>query len=425
MTCDDLDRQMEEALKATRPAPPAGWQARAVEALRATTPRRTLHFGRYAAVAVACATVAWLGLARLPELKASGLLDLALLAAQQAKTVHVTAVVPQAAGESVTESWLSREGLLRTEQREGGNLRELRLCDDTRLIWYGAGEKGAAAREDYMPSQYVGVLFSMDLGNALAPLGAPLHNGSLALLGEREEPDGQGETVRIAEVQWTVGEHAYNSLLGGLRYPPGEKVLLRLWTDPKKGRAIRMEQYRQEGGEPHLACRVQFEWDVQVPAAARQFEVPPGTEYVRDPWWESRGRQTLAEAKTRDWVVTLHALDVDRTGHLLVSVSRLETRATTTTNSAPPIWVEATGDDGTTYRQLPLGPYVGGPGAAYSVVSLEPESPDRTPHRVTLVIDPYARPRSRGETVTFRDLPLPARQDAVDLVVTGRETTRH
>jgi len=404
--------------------------------MTAPRPARGLRVGWLAAITVAAVTAIGLGMIALPSLKASGLLDRAIQAAHRARTAHVTTRVWGVGGEVLAEDWLSQDGFRRMERWEGDELVNLDIFSGSHHLSYRwlRATRARHAEETFEPIPWVRASPEGQLQGVLLPLDAPLHKGSLTLLDEREEADASGAVKKIVEMSWRPGERncLYMTVYDqaacdrrGLVYEEDDEIFIRMQIDPDTDLPVQMEHYRLTGRTWELTCLSQYEWDMEIPQEVREFEPPRGTTLERDLWWETRIDAELARASSRDWVVTIHALDVNRSGDIVLSVSRAETGANKTTNSAPPIVVQAVGDDGSRYSQSNVGPFMGGPGVAFAATPLQAEDAGARPKSVTLTIWPYPSSPSEDQSVTFRNIPLPPRRDVDDVQAAEREVIQY
>ncbi len=81
-------------------------------------------------------------------------------------------------------------------------------------------------------------------------------------------------------------------------------------------------------------------------------------------------------------------------------------------NSAPPLKVVAVGDGGEEYTQDHSFGCLNARSVGYWNTTLHPKDPSAQPKSITLTIWPYDAEPCQDQCVTFRDIPLPARQDA-------------
>jgi hypothetical protein len=430
MLTEEQERHLQRTLKAAQSAPGPGLEARAMAAMGQAKPGRP---SRRLLVASAVGVLALLGfgVARLPMGTASGIIDEMLATAAETSAVHMTGCGVGA--EVVVEEWISEDGFSREEWREDDQLLWLDLRSGDFTVHYRLNPDNGevTARENFIPLREVSVLDESyrqrRMTSSLWPLGGPLDNGRLDLVSESSEMNERGEVVDLVEVEWTPGGRTMmytyqdGDYIRELVYEEGEPVLIRVEVDPSSGLPLRLEHYTEtEAGwqNTYAAC---YEWNMEIPEELRTFTPPRGTVVECHHWWESRIDQVIAEAATTDWLVTLHSVEVNRHGDIWLSLSRAETadsRMGDAYNSAPPIRVEAVGSGGESYSQL--GRYscynMGGEGwgVGYWTTTLEAADPDRRPRSVTLTVVPYPEGVSKADSVTFRNVRLPARQDVDD-----------
>jgi len=423
MKSDPTDEKLAELLE--RAAPPLCQEAReralgqmAKGAVARARPRRR----RWAVLAGAfAALLIGLGFLSLPTGSAKGAWAQALSLASRATMVHVTGHKWTEEGEVEFERWESRGGFLREEERQDGRLVQLRLNTEGRLLFYNA---------------YLRETLSSDM--------PPRPEILPASLPEQEHVARWVESVRRFEAfsHLKVAERREGNLCGGLRdvvevegllrgrlfdngtmYKSGDRYRWRVEIDPSSGRMVSEERYRRvKGGPWELVLQTDsIEWGGEIPEKAREFTSPAGTRITSVRWWKGRADRVLAEGATPDWEVRLHSIDVNRKGDLYLMLSRRRTphsRVPETYNSTTmPIVVEEAPDGaGGWYIQRDDFSCA----YEYWVTVLKhesaPENPS-PPDRVALNIYPFPDPMSDiNEFVTFKDLPLPPRQQGEDLL---------
>jgi hypothetical protein len=428
MLTEGQERHLRRTLKTAQSAPSPELEARARAAMAEPTRARRARHRLVVVSAVAALALLGFGLTRLPVSSASGLFGGFLAAASQAKTLHLQATIDDD-GIVVIEKWeASEERFWRRDRWEAGELTSLGMSDGEFTARYridsetGRGE----TTERYDVLTQGAVLHGWpEPAPALGPLrllAEPIDSGELELIYEGRETNDLGEAVDVVEAEWRPeGTHVMYYHLGdeggtGLRYEEGERVLIRVEVDPASSLPRAMTHSVEQDGARRSTFEAEFEWNAEIPEAARTFTPPAGSTVEHDYWWERRFPEVVAEAETRDWVVTLHAIDSDRHGWIHLSLSRHESGENRITNSGPPILVEAVGSGGERYDQdSNFGPFFGGPGCAYAVVRLIPVAETPQPDSITLTVTPYAGSPSQGQTLTFENLPLPPRQPVDDL----------
>ncbi len=426
MLTEEQERHLRRTLKAAQSAPSPELEARAMAAM--AVPARAGRSRRRLLVVSAVAALALLGfgLTRLPVSSASGLFEGFLATASQAKTMHMQATIDDD-GLVMIEKWEApEERFSRRDRWEAGELTLFRMSDGEFTASYRIEpETGPGRTTERFDVLTQGALLSgyPEPAPSLGPLrvfAEPIHNGDLELIYEGRETNDLGEAVDVVEAEWRPeGTHMmyYYGRPGrgtGLLYEDGERVLIRVEVDPASSLPRAMSHSVEENGARRTTFEAEFEWNAEIPDAARTFTPPPGSIVEHDYWWERRFPEVVAQGETRDWVVTLHAIDSDVNGWIHLSLSRHETGAVRTRNCAPAILVEALGSNGERYEQdRNMGPFFGGPGCAYVVVRLIPLAETPQPASITLTIAPYTDSPSEGQSVTFENLPLPPPVDDV------------
>ncbi|MBE9565525.1 MAG: hypothetical protein IMF16_02110, partial [Proteobacteria bacterium] len=197
--------------------------------------------------------------------------------------------------------------------------------------------------------------------------------------------------------------------------------------DPTTNRVLSMSHHKYEGlWEP--TYRADYEWDVEIPDSIREFRPPEGTILQRLTWWESRADELLDRSTTEDWDVTLHAVDVNPQRDVTLSLSRINTPDSAVQavyNTAEPIRVDAVGSSGERYEQLSRYGCYNAYDVGYWTTTLERQEPGDDPRAVTLTIEPFPKGVSEGQSVIFRYVPLPPRQDVEDVYLTAIEVTEY
>ena len=197
---------------------------------------------------------------------------------------------------------------------------------------------------------------------------------------------------------------------------------MRWEAEAATGRLLCEKHWRTVGGRWKLvAYSEEVAWDVDIPRDTWTFVPPEGWRVEYHRWWTGRVENTLASGQTQDWQVTLHAMDMNKNGDLILTWSRLPSRevADRLDGRVTPFRISAADDLGVTYEQdggkeCMRGRY----GRDYLATTLrraQSATPPGLGRTVTLTIhvsmwEPYA-----DQVVTFADLPLPPRQDKVDV----------
>jgi hypothetical protein len=418
------DERVAALVQAAEPAvePAAGWEERAVAAMEAAGERgrRRRQVMRRALIAASAGAMVCLligGVAVRPALTARDILSRALEAVDQASTMHVV-------GQSATtatfsyEQWSARDGLVRQEKREGGELAWLRLFDDGWETTYSPGVAGAAADKGAGQGQ----------GRAAVTF-EPLYEPPATLERSRiwwlfrslEDLGGymgfvveEGPTIDVVQAEGTATLPLGVGICGAV-YDEGDHISAQVVMDHCTGRLLRVTVSRLQA-DWQLLYEESYGWDEELPEWVRDFEAPAGTLVTRRTWWAGRYGQTLATGHTRDWEVTIHALDLNREGDILLSMSRRmtpESQMPVPYDMAPLPEVEATDDAGGVYEETE-GHAVGErQGFGYEGVDLKRKGGGPRPSVATFHIHPYPDGVSADQAVTLT-VPLPPRQEVED-----------
>jgi hypothetical protein len=427
---DRIDEEIKKAVREAAGEPRGAVGQRALARMAAVRPSRGLS-RRWVLIAltVVMAAVGGAWLLAVPGLTATGIIEEMMRAAAASDSAHMTESVWME-GETVTrEQWVSSRGLAR-EMRVGEQVVQVELFGVDRTLLYVAADTGRAFVEESggrlcTPERKAALLSEGLLGSAML---FALSDGSSRLLSEQLANEGDGRSTRIVEIQWrpprgTTGVFALNNK--GLIYNHGETILIHVVADAETRRPTRVEHFRLVNGTREPTYQADIEWDIAVPQDVWQFTPPEDTRVERSIDWAIMAKQELVRGQTRDWTVVLHAIEVAANGDVHLAISRAETGANVIASSAPPIRVSALGSDGERYHQTDRGPFFGAPGLARAVVTLEPENRGATPRSITLTVTPYPADPSEDQSVTFRNLPLPPRQDVDDLLATETEVIQY
>jgi len=429
-----IDGQIREAVCEAAGEPRGELRARALEAMADVRPRSATWRGRSVALAAAAvALVFGLGFVPLPAGSAKGALGRALAAVERATTVHMRAHAWTSKGNFDLERWVSEDGFSRTEKRENGELVNLDITRGERVLLYLVSpEDGKAyAHEGFWPTNRHKRPAVLEGRSYLAGLFYSLESLATELdvtppdvkVTEHRERSLWGGAVDVVEAEWTVRGSCQ---ISGVDYRDGDTVKIRAEIDPETDRMISMSQYRFEGvWEPRY--RAEYEWDVDIPEAG-EFRPPKGTELRRDTWWEERADQILAAGTTEDWEVVLHSIDVNRRGDLVLSLHRAprpESPMSRWQNGSVRWSVEAVDDAGVGYRHAGGGPWHSYFLVGYGTAKLVRAQEARNGRTVTVTVYPYPRGDTADQSVTFRGVPLPPRQDVDDPIAEAVEVIQY
>jgi hypothetical protein len=434
MKTDRVDESMAQLLETAAPELSAGWEGRAMARLTATRPARGIS-RRLVLAAVGVAALVGLGFVPIPMGSAAGALERALAQAEQATTVHMTGHAWNPDGDYDFEMWASDDGFYRTDKLAGGQPVSVTLISGARRLDYGVadddGKQYASELFDptthhlggpKMPDRSYVEGFFQSFKRMHEQLGVPAPDMKIS---ERRERSLLGITRDVIDAEWTVQG---DGSISGVNYRDGDMVRMRYEIDPHTGRLLRVKQYKFEGTwEPRYEA--EYVWDVEIPVNVRDFQPPQGTKLTRMLWWEKRVDQVVAQADTDDWGVSLHSLDVNREGDIVLSLSRQwkdESTLSRYMDSAPVIWVQAADNAGGRYTQLNRFSCYNTGTVGYWTTTLQRSSAAGNPSTVTLTVYPYVRKgRSPGQSVSFRNIPLPPRQNTDDLFAAETEVIQY
>ena len=122
--------------------------------------------------------------------------------------------------------------------------------------------------------------------------------------------------------------------------------------------------------------------------------------------------------------MTLHAVDVNRHGDIVLSLQRAVNPKSALSASERAVRVEATDDVGGEYEQLGHYNCWNTGRVGYWITTLKRQQAKGSPQAVTLIIYPCPSGVSAGEVVRF-DVPLPPRQKVDDVLKAATEVTQY
>jgi len=439
MTDNSFDDRLREVLRSAELtiSPREGWEQRAASEMARATQRGARSPRRRMLVAIGALLgllIVGLGFVPFPVGKATGALGRAVAMMSVGDTVHVTSRSWYSDDTSFEmEEWMSADGFYRQESRENGQLTMATLAEGPWELHCSLDELGTPRTSgSYDPT---------GLHPQLMPYGSELERRfewlrHLAEWRGAPEPElavteqrvvsAWGGPIDVVDIEWTVGTGGAYFMLGS--YSEGDCVRVRAHVDADTDRLLRVEQFREDAGAWERTCEVSYEWDVEIPESVRHLELPAGISVTWYTWWEKRAEQIIAQAETRDWVVTLHAIDIQRNGDVVLSVSRVETpdsEMPLAYNSAPPLVVEGIGSPGELYAQQNYYGCYNARRSGYWTTTLKPEDPGALPRSLTLTIWPYRESPSEEQFVVFPNVPLPPRQDVNDLYAAEKRVVQY
>ena len=422
MSDRELQAEIAGLLETVRPELTPELEVRAVAAVAAARARPARPRRRMIAVAVGAAVaLVGLGFVPIPMGSAKGALDRAIANAGNARTVHV--VYRELRHGFASEEWLSEDGFWRREYRPKGEPTQVILEADGWDASYTVDADGRTSDGEafYDPC-------------SLQPVPMPDRVGffkrrhHLSLMGDQRRssthPAPQTREFREARL-WSGEVDVFEERavledrvmdgnpghVGEVLYAKGDAMLTRAEFDARTGALLSQREYWLHDGGSELVSEETYEWNVEIPEELKQISLSSGRKLTRTGPWRSRAEQVIARGSTKDWVFTVHGIDVDHRGEILLWVSRAPTpdQNPDIYNSGPPMKVEAVGSAGERYTQdngfsCMNSRYVG-----YWTTTLKPEWAGNQPARITLTIWPYASEPCEEQSLVFRDIPLPPR----------------
>ena len=421
--CDDA--AITEMLRRVVPASTnAAWREGAIAAIQSAqrTQRRPIASVTAIAAGVAVAMIG-LGFVPIPMGKAPGALARAMAMASQATTVHIVGRAWVSGQESSTETWASDDGFYRSDTTSPRDLHEvyLRRGPMVLMYWVEDGQQYAGGGFDpcLLQSDAAGLpaatksyiqVFCESFKAMQEQLGLPSPDVRITERRERSLWGGERDIVQADLI--TKGE----SNISGVHYDEGSRIRIGAEIDPTTSRILHMTQEAFEGTWERR-YEADYEWDVEIPSHVREFTPPSGTKLVRHLWWQQRAGQTLAEGQTADWDVVLHAVDVGRSGNVVLSLERrlkADSALSRNMNSGVPLRVEGVGSNGKGYAQRRVFSCFNDSVVGYWTTTLTPGNPNAHPRTITLTVWPYPKGASEDQSITFNNIPLPSRQNAED-----------
>ncbi|MBN1460058.1 MAG: hypothetical protein JXA57_10995 [Armatimonadetes bacterium] len=447
MKTEHTDHVFGEFLEQAAPEMTDGWEERATEALHAVNPARVRSHWRVLPIAAGAAAVVILALSLVPSWQGERAWAFAQAAAARADSLHVTGRILVTDWDCTFERWITADGFRRYETRDGedGWLVSFNQQDGQRDAWFFVGKEGKHGLvKTAVPG--IGGPTPVSRGDALVDLLQliPFMNHCADLeLRTWEERDTNGRVVEVIEGQGTFeGElhaHGYGDFYRGMPLMFQATVLQetglllslecwrgagQAWHQDIEGDKPRERPglggifnfWRPSGEWERIFTTEKVEWNVPVPAAVSRLDWPEGTRVQVQHWLDTRGNQELGRAAVTEGEVVLHALDVNRRGDIFITVSRPGRGVL----GAPDcLRVEnmdfAVVDD----RGRPYGQsnhYFGGMcgfAREYEVTDLRGGygvDDDTRSRSVTVTVWPFSDEWHTGESVTFRDVPLPEPQ---------------
>jgi hypothetical protein len=224
----------------------------------------------------------------------------------------------------------------------------------------------------------------------------------------------EGESI-IVEIRTEVTDRPFG--YGEVDYSKWGELRSVYKIDPESHHVLSMEQY-YSAENWRKTYEAEYHWNVPVPDSLKHFSFPPGTVISHSNWWDTREDKVVRSIETKDWILTLHAIDVNREGEIYLSLTRVlkpESKLgpwEITPLLLPKISVQ----DNLGHEYDGIGPFergfvgdmlYGGLGC-YRTSKDKPGAP--LPRAITLTVYPYPTGKSRTEKYVLRDIPLPPRQ---------------
>jgi len=377
---------------ATAPAPPP-----------ARSRRRVI-----AAAAVALAALVALGFVPFPAGSASGALGRAIAAFETTSGFYMRAreVRHRDIKDRMTEVWEAPGGLLRIAYWEEGRLQSWQLRGaDFQAYCNPAGQFASVydlppAHSYRSPYQSLGPIRDMVASRKA-------QTGTTAVREWRQRSLWGSESDVIEATEPLEGpDQGWRRMRWEVDAATGRLISEKHWWMPHGG-AWELVAYTEE-----------VTWDVDIPSDTWAFVPPEGWKVRYYRWWTGRVENTLANGHTRDWQVTVHAVDADRNGDLVITTSRTPTAgAQDRTWPDIPMEIEAVDNLGVTYRSIP-DPSINYEGAPdYQVTALRRSGsaiPPGQARTLSLTVRPYPDEAYAGQALTFAGLSIPPLQDQVD-----------
>ncbi len=423
---------MEAALPISEAAPERRAEALAAMGAAGQHPARP-RTRRIALLTMAAAVLVGLGFVPIPMGRSKGALDRVLAAADHARNVYIRSVTYAGEGEAVSEEWIDEAGFSREEFSLDGGLVGLTLSVGAWETWFTPqpGEKPDEVMVTYDPCLlHPPVMPGREQflrGFAIHAYVAELHGrpAPQVTLREYREASIWGGEVVVLEATETITEAVQEKQRNGSYapfYQPGDTKVTRAEMDPDTGELLSVREYRVSSGEWTLHAETTYEWNVDIPEDLKHFDPPAGAKVTYNTWWEHRAEATIASGETQDWVFTVHTVDINRTGDITLSVSRVPTPEANPKifNSGPGMVVEAVGSGGERYTQDSGFSCMNSRYVGYWTTTLHPEDPAKQPASLTFTVWPYDADPCADQSLVLRDVPLPPRQDVDDVMYPAR-----
>ncbi len=425
MDTERAEARMTEAVEAVRPEFTPALRQRMVAEIEAEAPARVHPRRRWIALVVgAAAVLVGLGFVPLPAGRTHGVLARAMATLDAGPSIHVVARGWSGEDEYRIEEWSAADGSMRYEKWKNGELSYLVMDSAERRLSYNA-YAGAAHEYDAPPMPgrkqiLTGGSTRAGFEGGLDFLKRDLH----ANVSEHRERSLWGGVVDVIEVEMHVSPGV---VLSGIPYDEAGTAILRAEVDPQTNRVLSLREYlKTEDGQRLVFETEAIEWDVEIPASAWEFEPPTGTKVERHTWWATRADQELATAQSGDWKVVLHAIDVSHTGDVVLTLSRWLPEGEEDIERRPETpYVQATDDRSGTYSQHSGFGCYENPNGGYWITTLHPDRSGPAADTITLTIGSVEEAERGHPAVTFRDLPLPPRQEAEDLFKAATEVVQY
>ncbi len=427
------DMQTTEVFQ--RAVPPLNPQVRdrAVQAMANSAPARAHPRRRLIAITVGVAAVVLFGLGFVPfpAGSAKGALARAQAGMLNAGTFHMVAMGWVEGMEYRFETWASQEGLYREDRWENGSLNTSDMTwPEGHLSYVAAVGKADEHDSPHMPPRLV---WSRNMSDraGLEKLFAFLRDILAGTVTERRVKTLWGGERDVVIAEATVNR---SSVISGIPYLRAGKVRVVAEIAPDTGRLISLEEYSLNRDSSELKYRTEsVEWDVEIPEDTWTFNPPSGTTLHRYRWWTDRQDKLLATGNTANWQVNVHTIDVNRSGDLVVTLSRwLLQPDVQELSSSPSPSVHVEDSASVEYVQEPSFTCVNWVSekqtGGYWTTTLRRDrsaEPTQAPRSVSLTIHPYSYAPYQAEAVTFRNLPLPPRQQADDLFKASEEVIQY
>jgi hypothetical protein len=419
MADEQLEKNIGNLLESAQPVAdlPADMRGRVMSALADTKMNKGGLLKRWrlaTAIGVAAVVLFALGFIPFPAGSAKGALSRAMAAVNSVVTVHIvgSAWSPNT-GWNKFQEWIAEDGFSRRETYEGNRLATLEFRKGSEVLrcTFPAGKEGVVTYKYYDPTRLNNPNNEMPNRDYVAHLLGFIQHFKLlsdCKISEKRLRSAWGGETDVVELE---GILEGNASIDQLNLVDGDLIKIHAEIDPNTNR-LRSLTYSKFQKTWQELYETTYEWDIPIPEELKAFQPPTDAKVLRSEFWRERGQQELAHAQTQDWVIILHAIDMDEQGNLLVAISR-HPRA----NSKIPEWINgAVGmnlTDGMGNYQQKTGLYTAFHSRlreCYMGTFLNYKSTGKDKlEKLTLTVHPYPRGEMADQVVTLPPVDLPAK----------------